>query len=359
VPEIIDPMRIAQVAPLAEAVPPKLYGGTERIVSYLTEELTALGHEVTLFASGDSVTSAELQPILPQAIRLDPSIRDPAAPHVLMVQKVLDQAARFDIVHFHIDHLQLPAMRGRGLPFVSTFHGRLDLPELQPLLAAFPEAPFISISESQRRPLQHIDVNWAGTILHGLPENLLPFSPRQQGYIAFLGRISPEKGPDTAIRIARAAGIPIRIAAKVDRADQAYFDEVVAPLLELDGVEFIGEINEAQKAEFLGNALCLLTPIAWPEPFGLVMIEAMACGTPVIAFNRGSVPEVVEDGVSGFIVEDELGALAALKQVLALDRARVRAAFEARFTARRMAEDHLALYRRLLGRERATMLRAV
>ncbi|MCR0982534.1 glycosyltransferase family 4 protein [Roseomonas populi] len=352
-------MRIAQVAPLAEAVPPKLYGGTERIVSYLTEELVALGHEVTLFASGDSLTSAELEPMLPQAIRLDPSIRDATAPHMLMVQRVLDLAARFDVVHFHIDHLHLPAMRGRGLPFVSTFHGRLDLPEIQPLLSAFPDAPFISISDSQRRPLHHVDVNWAGTVLHGIPQDLLPFSPRQGGYIAFLGRISPEKGPDTAIRIAQAAGIPIRIAAKVDRADQAYFEEVVQPMLSLPGVEFIGEINEAQKAEFLGNALCLLTPIAWPEPFGLVMIEAMACGTPVVAFNRGSVPEVIEDDVSGFIVEDETGALAALKKVQAMDRARVRQEFEARFTARRMAEDHLAIYRRLLGRERTTILRAV
>ncbi|MFC7737726.1 glycosyltransferase family 4 protein [Roseomonas sp. GCM10028921] len=352
-------MRIAQVAPLAEAVPPKLYGGTERIVSYLTEELTALGHEVTLFASGDSVTSARLEPMLPQAIRLDPSIRDAVAPHMLMVQRVLDMAAGFDIVHFHIDHLQLPALRGRGVPYLSTFHGRLDLPEIQPLIAAFPEAPFVSISDSQRRPLQHIDINWAGTILHGLPENLLPLSSREGGYIAFLGRMSPEKGPDAAIRIARTAGIPIRLAAKVDRADQAYFDEVVAPLLDQDGVEFIGEVNEAEKAEFLGGAMCLLTPIAWPEPFGLVMIEAMACGTPVIAFNRGSVPEVVEDGVSGFIVEDELGALAALKGAARLDRGRVRAAFEARFTARRMAEDHLALYRRLLGQDRASILRAV
>jgi len=352
-------MRIAQVAPLAEAVPPKFYGGTERIVSYLTEELTALGHDVTLFASGDSTTAATLEPMLPQAIRLDPSIRDATAPHMLMIQRVLDLSARFDIVHFHIDHLHLPAMRGRGLPFVSTFHGRLDLPEIQPLLAAFPDAPFISISDSQRRPLAGVDVNWASTVLHGLPENLLPFSPRHKGYIAFLGRISPEKAPDAAIRIAQAAGIPIRIAAKVDRADQAYFEEVVQPLLGLPGVEFVGEINEDQKAEFLGNALCLLTPIAWPEPFGLVMIEAMACGTPVIAFNRGSVPEVIRDDVSGYIVEDETGALAALKQVQALDRARVRAEFDERFTARRMAEDHLALYRRLLGQERSSILRAV
>jgi glycosyltransferase involved in cell wall biosynthesis len=352
-------MRIAQVAPLAEAVPPKLYGGTERIVSHLTEELTALGHEVTLFASGDSVTGAMLESVVPRALRLDSSIRDTVAPHVLMVQKVLDRAADFDIVHFHIDHLHLPAMRGRNVPFVSTFHGRLDLPEIQPLLSAFPEAPFISISDSQRRPLQSVNVNWAGTILHGLPKDLLAFSPEHRGYLAFLGRFSPEKGPDAAIRIARAAGIPIRLAAKVDRADRPYFEEVVKPLLDLPGVTYIGEINEAQKAEFLGGAMALLTPIAWPEPFGLVMIEAMACGTPVVAFNRGSVPEVIEDGVSGFIVEDEVGALAALRRVPAVGRATVRAAFDARFTARRLAEDHLALYRRLLGRGRTTILRAV
>ena len=377
-------MRIAQVAPLAEAVPPRLYGGTERVVSYLTEALVDLGHEITLFASGDSRTSAELVPILPEALRLDPSIRDTLAPHMLMIQRVLDLSAGFDVVHFHIDHLHLPAMRGRGVPYVSTFHGRLDLPEVQPLLRAFPEAPFISISDSQRRPLHGVDVNWAATVHHGLPEDLLPFSPRHGGNLAFLGRISPEKGADAAIRIARAAGLPLKIAAKVDNADRKYFAEVVEPLLAGGGVEFVGEVNEAQKASFLGEAMALLTPIAWPEPFGLVMIEAMSCGTPVIAFNRGSVPEVIEDGVSGFIVEDEVGALAALHRLaslnrgavraafearftarrmaedhLALYRANVRAAFEARFTARRMAEDHLAMYRRLLGRDRMPMLRAV
>ncbi len=339
-------MRIAQVAPLAEAVPPKFYGGTERIVSYLTEELVAMGHEVTLFASGDSVTAARLEAVIPRALRLDLGVRDTVSPHILMISRVLDLLDRFDVVHFHIDHFQLPAMRGRGVPFVSTFHGRLDLPELQPLLDAFPKVPFISISDSQRQPLR--GVNWAGTILHGLPADLLPFSPADSGYLAFLGRISPEKGPDAAIRIARAAGVPLRMAAKVDRADQDYFDQVVRPMLGGGGVEFIGEINEGQKADFLGGARALLTPIAWPEPFGLVMIEAMACGTPVVAFENGSVPEVVDHGRSGFIVRDEAEALPALRRLGELDRAGVRARFSARFTARRMAEDHVALYRRLI-----------
>ena len=343
-------MRIAQVAPLAEAVPPRFYGGTERIVSYLTEELVAMGHEVTLFAAGDSVTAACLVPVVPRALRLDPGVRDTVSPHILMIARVLDLLDRFDVVHFHIDHFQLPAMRGRGVPFVSTFHGRLDLPELQPLLDAFPEASFLSISDSQRRPLS--GVNWAATIPHGLPAGLLPFSRRDAGYLAFLGRISPEKGPDAAIRIARAAGMPLRIAAKVDRADQAYFDTVIRPMLDGGGVAFIGEINEGQKAGFLGGARALLAPIDWPEPFGLVMIEAMACGTPVIAFDRGSVPEVVEPGRSGFIVRDEAGAVAALARLGELDRAAVRARFDARFTARRMAEDHVALYQQLIGGQR-------
>ena len=342
-------MRIAQVAPLAEAVPPKFYGGTERIVSYLTEELVALGHAVTLFASGDSVTAARLVPVVPRALRLDPAVRDTVSPHILMLSRVLDHLHEFDVVHFHIDHFQLPAMRDRGVPFVSTFHGRLDLPELQPLLDAFPKVPFISISDSQRRPLR--GVTWGATIPHGLPFDLLPFSPEDSGYLAFLGRISPEKGPDAAIRIARAAGMPLRIAAKVDRADQAYFDSVIRPMLGGEGVEFIGEIDEGQKAGFLGGAKALLNPIDWPEPFGVVMIEAMACGTPVITFEHGAVPEVVEDGRSGFIVRDEAGALRALRRLGELDRAGVRACFDARFTARRMAENHLALYRRLVERQ--------
>jgi glycosyltransferase involved in cell wall biosynthesis len=268
-------MRIAQVAPLAEAVPPRLYGGTERIVSYLTEELVALGHEVTLFASGDSRTDARLEAIVPQALRLDASVRDTVAPHVLMLARLQQRLSDFDVVHFHIDHLHLPMMCGTNVPFLTTLHGRLDLPEVAPLVRAFPEAPFVSISQAQQRPLPF--ANWIGTVLHGLPPSLLPFSPRHRGYLAFLGRISPEKGPEAAIRIAQAAGLPLRIAAKVDNADRAYFEAVVRPMLDTPGVEFIGEINEAEKAEFLGGAAALLFPIQWPEPFGLVMIEAMAC----------------------------------------------------------------------------------
>ena len=350
-------MRIAQVAPLAEAVPPKLYGGTERIVSYLTEELVAMGHDVTLFASGDSITSANLEAVVPMALRLDPESRDPISPHVLAVTRVVDMLDRFDIVHFHIDHFQLPVMRERDTPYVTTFHGRLDLKELQPLMDAYPRAPFISISDSQRRPLKN--VNWAGTILHGLPRDLLPMGQGEGGYLAFLGRISPEKGPDAAIRIARAAGIPLKIAAKVDRADKDYFDEVIRPMLDGPGVEFIGEINEQEKAAFLGKARALLMPICWPEPFGLVMIEAMSCGTPVIAFSHGSVPEVIDPGRSGFIVHDEVNAVAAVKRLGELSRHKVRACFEERFTARRMAEDHLALYHGMIAQQRPAVLRAV
>ncbi|GGC68585.1 glycosyl transferase [Siccirubricoccus deserti] len=348
-------MRIAQIAPLAEAVPPLLYGGTERIVSYLTEELVALGHDVTLFASGDSRTAARLEAITPRALRLDASIRDTVAPHILMLSRLQERLRDFDVVHFHIDHLHLPMMRGSGLPFLTTLHGRLDLPEIAPLFQAHPEAPFVSISNAQRRPLP--SANWAGTVLHGLPTDLLPFSPRDRGYLAFLGRISPEKGPDVTIRIARAAGIPPRIAAKVDNMDRAYFETAVRPLLDGPGVEFIGEVDEAQKAEFLGGARALLFPIQWPEPFGLVMIEAMACGTPVVAFNRGSVPEVMEDGMTGFVVEDETGALGALRRIGSIDRTAVRRVFERRFTARRMAEDYLALYRRLGAAHERPVLR--
>ncbi|WP_119458714.1 glycosyltransferase family 4 protein [Rhodospirillaceae bacterium SYSU D60014] len=349
-------MRIAQVAPLAEAVPPKLYGGTERIVSYLTEELVALGHDVTLFASGDSQTSAKLEPIVPRALRLDHTVRDPLAPHVLMIHEVACRAHAFDVIHFHIDHLHLPVFQGRGVSFLTTLHGRLDLPEIAPLFRAFPDASFVSISDSQRRPAPF--ANWAGTVHHGLPDSGLRPSLRHDGYLAFLGRISPEKGPDAAIRIARAAGLPLRIAAKVDEADQVYFETVVQPLLREPGVEFVGEISERDKAAFLGGAMALLFPINWPEPFGLVMIEAMACGTPVIAFDRGSVPEIVEDGVNGFVVEDETGALAALARLDGLDRARVRQAFERRFSSRRMAQDYLQLYRRLAA-DQAPLLRAV
>ena len=343
-------MRIACLSPLMEAVPPKLYGGTERVVAYLCDELAALGHEVTLFASGDSVTRARLVPVWPCALRLDPGMRDYLAPHIVMLEVVAQRAAAFDIVHLHIDYLGYPTLRRCDVPFVTTLHGRLDLPELRAVYETFADAPVVSISDAQREPLPQ--ANYVGTILHGIPERLLLPGFGHAGYLAFLGRISPEKAPDAAIRIAARAGMPIRIAAKVDRVDEAYFAERIEPLLALPHVEFIGEINEEQKAEFLGHAAALLFPIAWREPFGLSMIEAMACGTPVIAFRNGSVPEVVDDGVTGFIVGDEDEAVAATQRLKSLDRARIRAVFERRFTARRMAEDYLKIYRELIGRHR-------
>ncbi|MBV9756415.1 MAG: glycosyltransferase family 4 protein [Alphaproteobacteria bacterium] len=338
-------MRIAQISPLHEAVPPKLYGGTERVVAYLTEELVALGHDVTLFASGDSVTSAELVPIVPRALRLDPAIRDPIAPHIVMMEQVLRMADRFDILHFHTDYYPFSTFSRQRKPWLTTLHGRLDLPELQAVYDTFAEVPVVSISNAQRRPLPQ--AHFIGTVLHGLPAGLLTPQPVTPSYLAFLGRIAPEKRPDSAIRIARRCGVPLKIAAKVDRADQDYFDQVIRPMLDGPGVEMIGEINEQQKPEFLSGAIALLMPIDWPEPFGLVMIEAMACGTPVIATNRGSVPEIIDDGISGFIVEDETGAVGAVERLNLLNRIRVREQFEARFTGRRMAEDYLALYRRL------------
>src|SRR4051812_12539391 len=338
-------MRIAQIAPLHEAVPPKLYGGTERVVSYLTEELVAQGHDVTLFASGDSVTSATLEPIWPRALRLDPAIRDPIAPHMLLMEAARRKADEFDVLHFHMDYWSFSLFGRQRTPFVTTMHGRLDLAELQPVFNTFPHVPIVSISDSQRRPLPQ--ARYIATVHHGLPENLLTPQPAKQEYLAFLGRIAPEKGPDKAIRIARACGIPLKIAAKVDRVDQVYFDTVIRPMLAEGGVEMIGEINDAQKPEFLSGAIGLLMPIDWPEPFGLVMIEAMACGTPVIAFNRGSVPEIVEPGLRGFIVEDERGAIGAVNHLARLSRKRVRQRFETRFTARRMAEDYLNIYRSL------------
>ena len=343
--ERIKTMRIAQISPLHEAVPPKLYGGTERVVSYLTEELAALGHDVTLFASGDSVTSAQLEAIVPRALRLDPAIRDPIAPHIVMMERVRQAADQFDIVHFHTDYYAFSLFSRQRTPWMTTLHGRLDLPELQAVYDIFPSAPVASISNAQRRPLPQ--ANYVGTVLHGLDADALTPQPGTPSYLAFLGRIAPEKCPDVAIRIARRCGIPIKIAAKVDRADQEYFEQVIRPMLREPGVEMIGEINERQKPEFLSGAIALLMPIDWPEPFGLVMIEAMACGTPVIATNRGSVPEVIDDGISGFIVEDETGAVGAVERLNQLNRNRVRQQFEARFTARRMAEDYLALYRKL------------
>jgi glycosyltransferase involved in cell wall biosynthesis len=347
-------MRIAQIAPLFEAVPPKLYGGTERVVSNLTEELVAMGHDVTLFASGDSVTSAKLDAVWPQAIRLDPVIRDWIAAYARMLELVYRRAHEFDVLHFHIDYFPFSLFSRQPTPFVTTLHGRLDLPEFDSVYNTFPDVPLVSISDSQRKPLPRL--NWTRTVLHGIPANLLTPQPVAQNYLAFLGRISPEKGIDKAIRIAGAAGMKLKVAAKVDRADQDYFDSAIRPLLAQGHVEFIGEINDAQKPAFLSGAHALLFPIDWPEPFGLVMIESMACGTPVIAYERGSVPEVMQDGVSGFIVNSEDEAIAALARLGEIDRAGVRAYFERRFTARRMAQDYVDVYETLAA---APKLRAV
>lgn len=350
-------MRIAQIAPLYEAVPPKRYGGTERVVSFLTEELVALGHDVTLFASGDSQTSATLVPVRPQALRLDPSVRDPMAPHALMLEQVLRRAHEFDLLHFHLDYLPFSLFSRQEVPWVTTLHGRLDLPELGPIFDAFPDAPVVSISDSQRAPLPQ--AGWAATIHHGLPKDLLTPRDAEPGYLAFLGRIAPEKRPDRAIRIAAEAGLPLKIAAKVDKADAEYYARHIEPLVAQAHVEFIGEICDREKPDFLSGARALLVPIDWPEPFGLVMIEAMSCGTPVIAFSHGSVPEVIDPGRSGFIVHDEVNAVAAVKRLGELSRHKVRACFEERFTARRMAEDHLALYHGMIAQQRPAVLRAV
>ena len=345
-------MRIAQISPLTEAVPPKLYGGTERVISWLTEELVALGHKVTLFASGDSVTNARLEPMWPTALRLDGSVRDPNALHMSMIEQIAQRAREFDLLHFHLDYYPFSVMSRQSTPFLTTLHGRLDLPEHEPVFSTFPNVPLVSISNAQRRPAPN--ANWIGTVHHGMPENLLKPVPAEPSYLAFLGRISPEKRDDRAIRIAERCGLPLKIAAKVDAADHDYFEEMIKPLLTKPNVEFIGEISDAQKSEFLSNAFALLVPIDWPEPFGLVMFEAMACGAPVIAFNRGAVPELIEDGVTGFVVEDETSAVGALRHLSRLSRTVIRKRFEERFTARRMARDYLAVYRDLVG---ATALR--
>lgn len=344
------PLRIAQVAPLYESVPPLQYGGTERVVHYLTEELVAMGHRVTLFASGDSRTSAELVPCAQRSLRLDRSCRDPLAYHLLMLETVLAERRRFDVIHFHIDYLHFLASRLLGLPQLTTLHGRLDLPELGPIYERFSDMPLVSISDAQRAPIP--DANWIGTVLHGLPKDMLRAGSGDGNYLAFLGRVSPEKRVDRAIAIATELGIPLKIAAKVDAADRDYHRASIAPLLDNPLVEFVGEIGDEQKSEFLGNAMGLLFPIDWPEPFGLVMIEAMACGTPVVAFRHGSVPEVLEDGVSGFIVDDMPSAIAAARRLPSLDRARVRESFERRFTSRHMASNYVELYRRMLHFER-------
>ncbi|NJL17420.1 MAG: glycosyltransferase family 4 protein [Nitrospira sp.] len=339
-------MRIAQVAPLWESVPPKLYGGTERIVSYITEELVALGHDVTLFASGDSETAARLEAICPQALRLNTGIFNRDAPLMMLQERGLGSATDFDIIHSHLDFNGFPLARRNPVPVVTTLHGRLDLQELEPVFREFSEMPLVSISDSQRRPLPW--ANWAGTVYHGLPRNLYTFHPQSQGYLAFVGRIAPEKRPDHAIEIAKRAGLPLRIAAKVDRADRTYFEAEIEPLLSHPLIEFVGEISDAEKDEFIGNAMAVVCPYDWPEPFGLVLIEAFACGTPVLAYRRGSIPEIVNHGVTGFICETVDEMVDAVGQVSLIDRKQCRATFDERFTANRMARDYVALYERLL-----------
>lgn len=337
-------MKIAQIAPLCEAVPPPLYGGTERIVAWLTDALVDLGHEVTLFASADSQTRARLVPCRDRSIRMDPApLKSDMAAHLSMLHEVRARASEFDVLHFHVDLLHFPMFTDWANRSVTTLHGRLDLKDLADAYRRWPRYPLVSISDHQRRPLRF--ANWRGTVHHGLPESLFPFSPRAEGgYLAFLGRISPEKRPDRAIAIARATGMPLRIAAKVDDADRQYFRERIEPLLDDPLVEFVGEIGDADKARFLGDAAALLFPIDWPEPFGLVMIEAMACGTPVVAWNCGSVPEVIDDGVTGRIVDDLESAAAAVAEVIGYDRRRIRNTFEHRFSAIAMARRYEDLY---------------
>jgi glycosyltransferase involved in cell wall biosynthesis len=336
-------VKIAQIAPLIERVPPRLYGGSERIVFYLTEELVRQGHEVSLFASGDSLTSATLVPCSERALRLDPRVRDPLPHYMVMLDEVRRRADEFDVLHFHIDYLHYPLFRAMPARTVTTAHGRQDMPDLPVVYSAFPEYPLISISDDQRRPWP--SANWLRTIYHGLPVDLYSVgSPQGSGYLAFLGRICPEKRPDRAIEIAKRSGMRLKIAAKVDRVDQAYFEDVIRPLLDDPRIEFIGEIGDHEKSAFLGGALGLLFPIDWPEPFGLVLIEAMACGTPVIAWRCGSVPEVIEDGLTGFVIGDMEGAVDAVSKLDRLDRAAIRGRFEQRFTAERMAKDYVAVY---------------
>jgi glycosyltransferase involved in cell wall biosynthesis len=338
-------VRIAQVAPLAESVPPKLYGGTERVVSWLTEELIGLGHEVALFASGDSRTSGTLIPASPHALRLGRSKTDPAIPQAMLLETLAERAADFDVIHCHIDWIHLPLLSRLGVPFVTTTHNRLDLPGLADLMSLLTDAPFVSISDNQRSFLPQ--AQWLGTVYHGLPADCLRPSFGRGHYLAFLGRIAAEKGPEQAIQIAQGAAMPLRIAAKIPRAEQGYFQKAIQPRLKAGEIELVGEVNEGSKQDFLANAAALLFPIDWPEPFGLVMIEAMACGTPVIAYRAGSVPELVEDGVTGFIVENEAQAIETTGKIDQIDRRGVRKRFEERFTATRMAQDYLRCYEAL------------
>jgi glycosyltransferase involved in cell wall biosynthesis len=343
-------MRIAQVAPLMESVPPQLYGGTERVVAFLTDALVRLGHEVTLFASGDSRTTARLIPAWPQALRLGGACDDSLAPHLLMLEEVAARAQEFDVLHFHVSQFHFPLARRLPTAHITTLHGRLDIPELRPLYQEFNDIPVVSISDAQREPL--LDAGWVGTIHHGLPLDLLRFQPRPGRYLAFVGRIAREKRVDRAIAIATACGQPLRIAAKVDPADREYFEREIRHLLDNPLVEFIGEISEAQKSDFLGGATALLFPIDWPEPFGLVMIEALACGVPVVAFRGGSVPEIIDHGETGFIVDTLDEAIEATRNVHRLGRRQCRASFERRFNVTRMAAEYAVLYERLIARRR-------
>lgn len=338
-------MKIAQVSPLFESVPPKMYGGTERVVSYLTEELVAQGHDVTLFASGDSETAAKLVSHTSEALRLR-NVIDPLAHHIAQMSDVMERVSEFDFVHFHTDYLHFPVTTNLKVPHLTTLHGRLDMADLLAVYHKYPAQPLVSISDSQRSLLP-LAVNWVGTVYHGLPEHLYQAGSGNGDYVAFIGRISPEKRPDRAIEIARLAGMKLKIAAKVDNVDRAYFEKHIEPLLQQEHVEFIGEINEEQKRSFLGQAKALLFPIDWPEPFGMVMIEAMACGTPVIAWNHGSVPEVIDKGESGFIVDSMEEAVRALENIDLLDRSRVRATFDRRFTASTMTKNYIRLFERM------------
>jgi glycosyltransferase involved in cell wall biosynthesis len=340
-------MRIAQIAPLAESIPPKLYGGTERVVAWLVDELMKLGHEVTLFASGDSQTRANLHSVWPRALRLGRPRSDPMAAQTALLEAMSRHATEFDVIHAHIDWLHLPLLSRLGVPFVTTPHGRLDLPGLPDVVRCFPDAPFVSISNDQRKPLG--DANWVGTVYHGLPADMFQPSFEPGSYLAFLGRLTAEKGPEAAIRIARAAGMPLHIAAKVPRGERSYFKETLEPQIDGDQVQLTGEVNDRTKEKFLTDAAALLFPIDWPEPFGLVMIEAMACGTPVIAYRSGSVPEVIDEGVTGFVVDDEAEAVQAIGRIGELDRRQVRAHFERRFTAKRMAKEYFRHYETLAG----------
>jgi len=344
-------LRIAQVGPLYERVPPKLYGGTERVVSYITEELVRRGHDVTLFASGDSKTSAKLVPGCEQALRLLGKPDLGMSLQLPMLTDVFSTAReRFDVIHSHIDYWVFPFARMSGVPTVSTMHGRLDIEDLHTVYRRFPEAPLVSISDSQRQPLK--DMNWVATVSHGLPRDLLQFNPNQGKYLAFIGRISPEKRPDLAIEVAKRAGIPLKIAAKVDAVDREYYQQKIKPLIEGPFVEYIGEINDPQKSEFLGNALGLLFTIDWPEPFGLAMIEALACGTPVVARPCGSVPEVLQPGVTGFMASEVDDLVAAVKKLESLSRERCRQEFEQRFSVEHMVEGYEAVYHKLIDANR-------